>query len=148
MRLFVALDIPEAVRTSVAALVARLRPLCPDARWARMEGVHVTLKFIGETPEEKLEAIEAALANVPTAAPVAVKFRGAGFFPNARRPRVLWAGVEGGPELSALAREVDSALAPLGIPREDRAFSPHLTLARFDSLKLPEALREAIEQSG
>jgi 2'-5' RNA ligase len=148
MRLFVALDIPEDVRESVAALVARLRPACDRARWVRTEGVHVTLKFIGETPEETLEAIKAGLAKVRTGVPVTMQFRGVGFFPDARRPRVLWAGIESGPELATLAGAVESALAPLHIPRETRAYSPHLTLARFDSPKMLDALRAAIDQAG
>jgi 2'-5' RNA ligase len=148
MRLFVALDIPEDVRSSLAAFVARLRPMCPDARWVRKEGLHVTMKFIGETPVEQLNAIQAALANLPARAPISMKFHGTGFFPNSRRPRVLWAGVECGPELAALAGHVDSALAALGVAREERAFSPHLTLARFDEPRGLDAIREAIEKSG
>ncbi|HLJ23559.1 MAG TPA: RNA 2',3'-cyclic phosphodiesterase [Candidatus Acidoferrales bacterium] len=148
MRLFVALDIPEDVRKSLAALVARLRVVCPEARWVRMEGVHVTLKFIGETAADRLSAIGAALASLPPRAPIPIKFHGTGFFPNARRPRVLWTGVESGPELAALADDVESVLAALGIPREERAFSPHLTLARLDDPRGLDALRAAIEQAG
>src|SRR3974390_3330681 len=98
MRLFVAMDIPDEVRRSVAALALKLRPLCKQARWVRIGGAHVTLKFIGEAPAEQAERIKTALAAVHISAPVEIRFRGAGFFPNERRPRVLWAGVEGGPE--------------------------------------------------
>ena len=148
MRLFVALDVPDRVRASLAAVVARLRPICADARWVRIEGVHVTLKFIGETPADKVESIKGALAEVRMGAPVAMQFRGTGFFPNARRPRVLWAGIESGPELAALAEAVESTLAAIGIAREERAYSPHLTLARLGSPKSFDALRVAIEQAG
>src|ERR1700691_5832686 len=103
MRLFIAMDIPEDVRSSLAALAAKLRPACRNARWARIEGLHVTLKFIGETSAEKVEAIKKALAAIPHRAPIAMHFRGLGFFPNERRPRVLWAGIEAGSELAALA---------------------------------------------
>src|SRR3974390_3070368 len=109
MRLFVALDIPEDVRASLAALVAKLRPACRDARWARLEGLHVTLKFIGEVAAEKLEAIKSALAALPPCAPFPVKFRSLGFFPSARRPRVLWAGIEAPPALAGLAKEIEKA---------------------------------------
>jgi 2'-5' RNA ligase len=148
MRLFVALDIPEDVRSAIGALAAKLRPACRNARWVRIDGVHVTLKFIGETSPEKSEAMKTALAALPSRASIPMNFRGLGFFPNDRRPRVLWAGIEAGPDLAALASAVDTALAALGIPREERAFSPHLTLARFDTPRGLEALHAAIEKGG
>lgn len=148
MRLFVAMDIPEDVRAAIAALVARLRPASRDARWARIEGLHVTLKFIGEIPAEKVGAIVSALKSVAFAKPVALNFRGLGFFPNERRPRVLWAGIEAAPDLAALATAVETVIAQLGIAREDRAFSPHLTLARFDSSRGLDRLHAAIESAG
>jgi 2'-5' RNA ligase len=148
MRLFVATDIPEDVRAALAALVASLRSTCRDARWARIEGLHVTLKFIGEIPEGKVGAIVSALRGVPVAKPIALNFRGLGFFPNERRPRVLWAGVEAGSELPTLAAAVETALIPVGISREDRAFSPHLTLARFDSPRGLERLHATMEAAG
>ena len=132
MRLFVALDVPEDVRAAISGLVAKLRPTCQTARWVRIEGAHVTLKFIGEASSEKADEIKAALACVLFPASVPIHFTGVGFFPNDRRPRVLWAGIEAGPELSALAAAVDKAMSSIGIAPETRAFSPHLTLARFD----------------
>lgn len=148
MRLFVAMDIPEDVRSNLGALAAKLRLAFRNARWARVEGLHVTLKFIGETPPEKAAKIEAALASVPSRAPISLNFRGLGLFPNERRPRVLWAGVEAGSDLAALAAAVDAALHPLGIAREERTFSPHLTLARFDAPRGLDALHAAIEKVG
>jgi 2'-5' RNA ligase len=148
MRLFVAIDIPEDVRAAIGALVAKLRPIHRNARWVRIEGVHVTLKFIGEAPSEKIAGIKSALASISSTAPIPINCCGIGFFPNERRPRVLWAGIASGPELSALAAAVDSALAPLGFPREERAFSPHLTLARFDAPGGLDPLRAAIESAG
>jgi RNA 2',3'-cyclic 3'-phosphodiesterase len=148
MRLFVAIDIPDEVRASLAGLVAKLRPACRSARWVRIEGIHVTLKFIGETPPEKVGAIRAALSAVPERPPAPIVFRGLGYFPNERRPRVLWAGVEGGSELAQLASEVDAALHPLGIVREERTYSPHLTLARFDEPRGLDTLHTAIAKAG
>ena len=109
MRLFVAMDIPEDVRAAIGALAAKLRPACRNARWVRIEGLHVTLKFIGETSSEKAAEIKTALASIPSRAPIPMNFRGLGFFPNDRRPRVLWAGIEAGPELAALAAAVDDS---------------------------------------
>jgi 2'-5' RNA ligase len=145
MRLFVAMDIPEDVRAGISAIVARLRPACPKARWVRIEGLHVTLKFIGETPDAAVPGIKAALASIPARPPIGIQFRGLGFFPNARRPRVFWAGVEAGPDLAELAAAVDAALHPQGFAREERAFAPHLTLARFDEPRGLDALRAAVD---
>jgi 2'-5' RNA ligase len=132
MRLFVALDVPEHVRAAIAGLAAKLRPTCRNARWVRIEGAHVTLKFIGEVSAEHADEIKAALATVLFPAPVTIHFKGLGFFPNDRHPRVLWAGIEAGLALTALAAAVDAALSSLGMAPEARAFSPHLTMARFD----------------
>ena len=135
MRLFVALDIPDAVRRALRELIARLKPECDDARWVRPEGMHVTLKFLGETDGAKLDSIKAALSPVHSDRPVDLDFRGLGFFPNEFHPRVIWCGVKGSSNLVTLAASVDAALQPLGFSPESREFSPHLTLARFDSLK-------------
>jgi len=148
MRLFVALDIPETVRDSLTRLSRQLRETCPTARWVSIEGAHVTLKFIGETPAERVEQIRSALGGVPATGPIELRFAGLGFFPDARRPRAFWAGVEAGAELRALATSVETQLEPLGLPRETRAFHPHITLARF---KLPgglDPLRAAVEKLG
>jgi len=135
MRLFVALDIPDAVRRALRELIARLKPECDDARWVRPEGMHVTLKFLGETDGAKLDSIKAALSPVNSDRPVDLDFRGLGFFPNEFHPRVIWCGVKGSSNLVTLAASVDAALQPLGFSPESREFSPHLTLARFDSHK-------------
>jgi len=148
MRLFVAIDIPEDVRSAISALASKLRLTCRNARWVRIEGLHVTLKFIDETSPEKAAEIKTALASIPSRAAIHMNFRGLGFFPNERRPRVLWAGIEAGPDLAALAAAVETALGALGIPREERAFSPHLTLARFDTPRGLDALHAAIEKAG
>ena len=163
VRVFVALDIPGEVRAAIAAVMDKLRPTCREARWVRIEGTHVTLKFIGEVPPEKIEPIQASLsqiqfANFPGAGSAAsppkaieLKFRGLGFFPNERRPRVLWAGIEAGAELGALAAALEAALEPLGIAKEQRAFSPHLTLARFETERGKPSLnglRDAISKAG
>ena len=144
MRLFVALDIPEDVRAAVAAFVEKLRPLCRAAHWVRIENAHVTLKFIGEVSLGKFEEIKKALTHIRLDAPIYMIFRGTGFFPSQRRPRVFWAGIEAGSELAALAGTVEATLENLGIEKEERAFSPHLTLARMESPKNLQALRQAI----
>jgi 2'-5' RNA ligase len=129
MRLFVALDIDDSIRARIARFLDGVREFAPDARWARPESLHVTLKFIGEQSDEDVVKIERALETI-VAETFEVNFRGYGFFPGARAPRVFWIGVDGGPKLSSLAAIVDKTLAQLGIPKEEHAFNPHLTLAR------------------
>jgi RNA 2',3'-cyclic 3'-phosphodiesterase len=148
VRLFVALDIPDAVRDALAALSRRLRELSSDARWVRIEGAHVTLKFIGETPPDRAEHIRSALSGVRASGLIELQFAALGFFPNARRPRVLWAGVTAGAPLRELAAAMETQLELLGIPRESRDFSPHITLARFDSPTDLEPLRAAVDRLG
>jgi 2'-5' RNA ligase len=147
MRLFVALEIPSAVRGNLAALLESLRAVSPQTRWVRPENLHVTLKFMGEVPETKLAATRSVLAGVRSDQPVTVDFRGLGFFPNEKRPRVFWAGIEASPNLKTLAADIESVVEKLGIPREQRPFSPHLTLARFEPPGLPERLRSAIQEN-
>jgi RNA 2',3'-cyclic 3'-phosphodiesterase len=94
--------------------------------------MHITLKFIGYIDDKKLGAIRGALSVIRSIQAVEMHFRGLGFFPHERRPRVLWVGVEASPNLAALALDIDASLERHGVPREARAFVPHLTLARFD----------------
>src|ERR1700737_1871671 len=147
MRLFVALEIPSAGRENLAVLLKTLRAVSPQTRWVRPENLHVTLKFIGEVPETKLAAIRSALAGARSDQPVTLDFRGLGFFPNDKHPRVFWAGIEASPNLKTLAADIDKGTEELGIPREQRPFSPHLTLARFEPPGLPEKLRSAIQEN-
>jgi 2'-5' RNA ligase len=130
MRLFVALDLHPEVRQKIAALLRELKPAAPGLKWVSADALHVTLKFIGEQPEARLAAIVEALKTVPTPGRLELRFRGLGCFPNERRPRVFWIGMEAPPELARLAETIGQALEALGIEREKRAFSAHLTLAR------------------
>ena len=144
MRLFVALDVPEETRRALGETIRRFEIACHGARWMRAESIHVTLKFIGHVEETKLPAIKDSLANVKSRGPIEIAFGNFGFFPNERRPRVFWLGIEAGPDLAALAANISSALEPIGIPREERAFRPHLTLARFKTEKGLPKLREIV----
>lgn len=147
MRLFVALEIPRAVRDNLATLIKDLRNADPKARWVRPENIHVTLKFIGEVPGEKVQDIRGALSSVHSEREIELNFRGLGFFPNAKRPSVLWAGIDASPNLQSLAGDIESALEKLGFPPEKRPFVPHLTIARFQPPRIHEQLQPAIAQS-
>ena len=129
MRLFVALDIDEEIRRRIAQFIEEVRGLAPDVRWVKPESLHVTLKFIGEKPESVGAEIEQTLGSV-SAEPFELSFRGYGFFPTAKAARVFWVGIEADAGLAQLAARVEGNLAGIGIAKEERAFSPHLTLAR------------------
>ena len=129
MRVFVGIDLDDEIRTKIARLLAGVCGFAPDARWVSPESLHVTLKFIGEQKPEQVAAITERLQLVKGKS-AEIRFAGHGFFPTAKAPRVFWIGIQAGPELAELASSVDSARAELQIPREDRPFSPHLTLAR------------------
>jgi 2'-5' RNA ligase len=148
MRLFVALDLSNEVRSAISRFYETLRVEIPLAGWARSDGIHVTLKFIGEVQNERVAQIENALSAVNSPAPVEMNFRGAGFFPDERRPRVFWIGIDSTPNLSEIAAQIETQLEPLGIARESREFKPHLTLARISDSRGIEKLREALRRNG
>ena len=130
MRLFIALDIDPDIRTRITTFRNQMRQLAPDVRWVGPETFHVTLQFLGET--KKLDEIRQALQQVKSP-PLQMSFRGTGFFPNPKAPRVFWIGIEGDRRLQGLVAAIGSALAPLGFAREAGPYTPHLTLARSGS---------------
>ena len=132
MRIFVGLAIEEEIRRRIARFITEMRELAPDVRWVTPESLHVTLKFIGEKPDASVKQVEESLASVSATA-FNISFRGAGFFPTAQSARVFWIGIEADAGLAKLASAIEDALFAIGIPKESRVFSPHLTLARTGS---------------
>ena len=132
MRIFVGLDIDNEIRERIARFIAEMRLLAPDVRWVAPESLHVTLKFIGEKPDAVAKQVQESLASI-SASSIDLLFRGCGFFPTAKSARVFWVGIEADAGLAKLAAQVEDALVGIGIPKEARAFSPHLTLARAGS---------------
>jgi len=130
MRLFAAIDIPVDVRGKLEDVVALWKPLAKIS-WSPIDNLHITTKFIGEWPEARLDELKATLASVPGTGAIKIAIRGIGWFPDERRPRVLWAGVQADESLAKLAHATEQAVAKLGVPVEDRPYSPHLTLARI-----------------
>ena len=146
MRLFVAVELTDALRAELGRLIEDLRRPAPGLRWARPEQIHLTLKFLGEVEEARVAAISERLLGAVSAVPggFTVHARGVGTF-GGREPRVVWAGIEGPePPLAALSEAVEEASRAEGFAPEERAFKPHLTLARVKqpSRGLREALRE------
>jgi RNA 2',3'-cyclic 3'-phosphodiesterase len=129
MRIFVGIDLDSQVQTQIERFLEGIQGLAPDARWMRPESLHITLKFIGEQTPAQVEAIASTLRRVKASA-FDLHVSGYGFFPTAKAPRVFWIGISPVPELAALAATIDDATSEAGVPREERAYNPHLTLAR------------------
>jgi 2'-5' RNA ligase len=143
MRLFTAIDIPQKVRATLADLLQQLRPLA-RLSWSQAEKLHVTTKFIGEWQEARVEEVCAALATITAPGPIEIAIRGLGWFPNANRPFVFWAGIEASELLHDLAQATERTLARIGVPVEDREFHPHLTLARVKDKVRLDPLQKAL----
>jgi RNA 2',3'-cyclic 3'-phosphodiesterase len=145
LRLFVAVSIPSEVLDAVETVVDPIRERVSSARWAPVSNQHLTLKFLGHVDRSLVDEISVLCRTVGGEVPAGeIAIGGFGAFPNSRRARVLWAGVEDPQEvLSSLARGLDDALEPLGFEREQRAFTPHLTLAR---LRTPQRVGEILEE--
>lgn len=131
MRLFLAINLAPALRDALYDAAAPLRAVAPHVSWTPAERLHLTVKFLGEQHAELearlLPALDTAATRHP---PMRLDLRGIGAFPNLRRVRVVWAGIEPNPRLEALFRDVDAACAGVGLPRDERAFSAHVTLGR------------------
>ncbi|MFH1058775.1 MAG: RNA 2',3'-cyclic phosphodiesterase [Pseudomonadota bacterium] len=132
MRLFVALELPEAVKAAAAGVMAELKQSGADLKWVDPANLHLTLKFLGEVDPKRLDDITAALAQALAGQPALILTpAGAGAFPGRGRIQVVWLGLVGqAAALAALAGRVESALTALGFAPEGRAFQAHLTLAR------------------
>ncbi|MBP7691484.1 MAG: RNA 2',3'-cyclic phosphodiesterase [Anaerolineales bacterium] len=136
VRVFAALELPDAVVHRLAAVMMALRAAVParSVRWARPEGLHLTLQFYGEVDRERVPALETALAAAAAGAePLTLNLAGLGAFPTAARARVVWVGVAGDLErLRALQAAVEAGGRPLGFQPDERGFHPHLTLGRVN----------------
>lgn len=135
IRSFIAVELAESVRAAIGTVQRELAGVNADVRWVRADGMHVTFKFLGAVEAPRLARVHAALAAALQARPALhVRAHGLGAFPSLRRPRVLWVGLQA-EGLTALAARIDAAVAPLGFAPEARAFTPHVTLGRMNSLR-------------
>lgn len=154
-RLFISLDLPHAIRQAAAEVQERLRKAQThdglhskrDISWTRPEGMHLTLKFLGEVEEKQVSKIQTALAEAGRVfRPITIEIEGLGGFPSSRAPRVIWLEIkESSGELGRLQKRVDEVLAPLGFLPETRDFQAHLTLGRVNSPKGRDTLVKALE---
>ena len=135
IRAFIAIEIDPAVLSRIGEATDVLRRKIPDIRWTLAANWHMTLKFLGSIEEKQVDSIGQALnRELSLFRRFTINAKGVGVFPDARRPRVLWVGVEGKP-LEGLAESVEIALAPLGFEKEKRIFAPHLTIGRWRESK-------------
>jgi 2'-5' RNA ligase len=143
MRLFTGIGLPPGVLGGLEHALDELRPTA-DIKWSPPENLHITTKFIGEWPEDRLEDLKGTLRGLPRRQPFEIDMHGLGWYPNPHSPRVLWAAVHAGDSLKDLARDTEQALAGLGVAIENKAYSPHLTLARIKPPAQLTRLRQAI----
>lgn len=134
IRAFIAIELPKVTQEALADVQARLNEQIPpgSVRWVKSHNMHLTLKFLGQVPMAQLDTISAALSYaVSSLREFSFDVMGAGCFPNERRPRVIWIGIdEPGGVLNGLHRSIESVIEPLGYPTESRSYQPHLTLGR------------------
>jgi 2'-5' RNA ligase len=136
LRCFIAIEIPDTVKREIAEVADILKKYDADIKWVAVENLHVTLKFLGSTPEKLLPEIrESLLKAVSSFQPFYIKINGTGVFPNKKFPRVIWIGVDNGETLVNLASDIDASVTMLGYRKEEREFKPHLTLGRVRSRK-------------
>jgi 2'-5' RNA ligase len=146
MRCFIAINLNESIRNEIASAIEGLSSWMWDVKWVPAENLHVTLRFLGEMSDTLADRIRGELAEIAKRhGCLDLSFRGAGVFPDMKRPRVIWIDLFHGPELNILKEEIDNSLVSCGIQRENRQFSPHLTIGRVRSLRGKEFLLEAVE---
>ncbi len=147
IRSFIAIEIPEPVRRNIGDLQKKLKQASADVKWVRPEGIHLTLKFLGNISLPDVEKLAQALSSVVEShEPFELRILGLGGFPTGRNPRVLWVGVDRGAEKAlSLQRAIEEKAGEVQFPPENRAFKPHLTLGRVRSSKGREALSQMME---
>ena len=146
MRCFIAIELPEAVKSTLSGIEEELKKSKADVRWIKPDNIHLTLKFFGNIEEKKTEKIIEIMESICNQyAPFTIEIKGMGTFPNIKSPRVLWVGIEGNDTLKTLQKEIENKMESIGFEREDRAFTAHLTLGRFRSSIEKEGLLKAVK---
>ncbi|MGB9836246.1 MAG: RNA 2',3'-cyclic phosphodiesterase [Candidatus Saccharicenans sp.] len=148
MRSFIAIDLDENIKNSLTELVKVLKPAGQNIKWVARENFHLTLKFLGEINEAQAETVKQSLIQLSHKhRPFSLLLKGTGSFPPGQsRMRVIWVGIEAEPELFNLQKELEEELERKGFPREERPFSPHLTLGRAKVPEKQERLKKELEK--
>lgn len=153
LRAFIAIDISPEVRARIAQVMNSLKSeiSVPSVRWVIPENIHLTLKFLGDVSPTYLDALKQVVVQEASShASFELTVRDLGCFPNLRRPRVIWAGIQAPLALEKLQRSLDQSTARLGYPSETRTFSPHLTLGRVNQHTSPNdilTIRSVMEKN-
>ena len=147
MRTFIAIEIPEAIKAGMAAVQARLKGGGVDASWSRSEGIHLTLKFLGETSDKRVpQIVQALVLELGGTERFHLSPEGVGTFPNPASARVVWIGITGDVgRLVALQAAVEKAMVGIGMERDDRPYTPHLTLGRIKRIRKPDMWLKGLE---
>lgn len=142
IRAFIAIELSPPIQKQLEQIVLDLQQTgSRHVKWVRPENIHLTLKFLGESRPDELDRLSAEIRPIASAArPIELKIHGLGAFPNFKRPRVIWVGVQAPPSLIRLQQALEDAAEKIGYPREERPFSPHLTLGRVNREASPAEL--------
>jgi len=144
LRCFIAIDIPDPIKGDIGELIEILKKCDTDVKWVAQENIHLTLKFLGKTPEDLLPRIGDSLLNIVLSfEPFYIKIYGMGVFPSRKHPRVVWVGVKDSEILKRLQSNIEESMAQLGYQREGRDFHSHLTVGRVRS---PKGITNLIEE--
>jgi 2'-5' RNA ligase len=149
LRLFIALELSQDIHDQLSRLIQDLKKCAPlsSVKWVKSENIHLTVKFLGETPQAKIPQLQQTLTKCCQNEEVfQLVVKGTGVFPSKKQPRLLWVGVEAGNHLIHLVNSIESGLIPIGFQKEERPFSPHLTLARINSPADPAAMNTSLEK--
>lgn len=147
IRTFIAIDLPSEVRNRIASFQADLKKCGADVRWVKPDSIHLTLKFLGETEEGIVDSLAGAVAEkIKSFAGLNLSLDQTGVFPNRNRPRVCWVGLAGDlAKLAEIQKAVDEAASGFGFERDERKFSPHITMGRIKSSRAKDRLIEALD---
>jgi len=149
IRTFIAVELPQEIQDGLQKLQSDLRISMPDVRWTKHSNIHLTLKFLGDVQVSRIDSISRILGDVADQfSPFTMGLAGIGAFPNSRKPRIVWAGIEKGADrLVEMAKMIESSMQKVGFKREKHPFRPHLTIGRIRQLRNPEIMRETLDRS-
>ncbi len=154
MRTFIAIQLPQEIKGALSRIQEKLKSSGADVKWVAWQNIHLTLKFLGEIDDKKLDKVVYILEDIAKIKnPFPIRISSIGAFPNVNRPRVIWVGIDkGDSQTKEIARELEEKIAKVGIPSEDRPYSSHITIGRVRSVlnreRLVQDLKTLIDKLG
>jgi 2'-5' RNA ligase len=147
LRCFIAIEIPETIKKSIAAIIDNLKKSDSEVKWVSEENIHITLQFLGETEESLIPDIKGALYKILAPySPFYIKIADVGCFPSGRRPRVIWVGIKESQSLINLYKDVSNEMVKFGYQKEERGFTPHVTIGRVKSNRNMRELLSGLDE--